>query len=234
MFMKTKAKYKVPIVLQYLLISLLIPIFFGIYTCLLLYWQQLKIIPQVEQSTASAENVPGIVERSFGFDMEIPPTHINTYQKAAKAYNVPWTLLAAVHRVETEFSTKSDDRSTAGAEGPFQFMPCTFVGWAHPTCSGKGKGEITAKDKTSVTTIAKYGGYGIDGNGDGIANPFHFVDAAYSAAHYLAAAGATEGYYETAIYTYNHSSRYVENVTYYFTLYESYRQQLEKHAAQFE
>lgn len=233
MLHKTKAKYKIPYALQFLLISLLIPTICVLYTFLFTSWQQLRTMPPLEKHITYETKERVIVERSFGFDVEIPPTHIATYEQAAAVYDIPWTLLAAVHRVETNFSTAQTDRSTAGAEGPFQFMPCTFVGWAHPTCSGKGQGAITAAEKTDVSLIRQYGGYGIDGDGDGVANPFHFVDAVYSAAHYLAASGAKDAQYEKAIYTYNHSSRYVEDVSRYFVLYEQHREQLEQHAAQY-
>ena len=51
------------------------------------------------------------------------------------------------HRVETKFSTMDPLLSPVGAEGHMQFMPCTFVGWAHPSCSGLGKGNIPEKIK---------------------------------------------------------------------------------------
>ena len=59
-------------------------------------------------------------------------------------------------------------------------MPCTFVGWRHPTCSGLGKGSITKTELMSPETIAKYGGYGVDANGDGIADPYDIEDAVFS------------------------------------------------------
>lgn len=232
MLRKTKQQYKVSVRVQLLLVSLFIPIIASLYTFLLLSFQQLRDLPTVDVVTHAAE--PAVVAvQTFGFDIEIPPKHIATYIDAATAYDIPWTLLAAHHRVETRFSTAQTDMSPAGAEGPFQFMPCTFVGWEHPTCSGKGKGNIPVAEKTSVATIEKYGGYGVDGDGDGVANPLHFVDAAYSAAHYLASSGAQDGQYEKAIYTYNHSSRYVDDVLHYFTQYERHRHALEAYAQQF-
>lgn len=47
--------------------------------------------------------------------------------------------------------------------------------------------------KTNPQTIKKYGGYGVDANGDGVADPFDIEDAIYSAANYLSRAGASEG-----------------------------------------
>lgn len=153
-------------------------------------------------------------------ELEFPEENIPLYKEAAEAYGIPWTLLAAHHRIETRFSTMDPLLSPVGAEGHLQFMPCTFVGWSHPTCSGKGQGEISEEDKTNLDVIAYYGGYGVDGNGDGLADPYNLTDALYSAANYLSQNGAAEGDLESAIFQYNHSDEYVADVLYYYHLYE--------------
>jgi membrane-bound lytic murein transglycosylase B len=71
--------------------------------------------------------------------------------------------------------------SSAGAEGWMQFMPST---WAT---------------------------YGVDANGDGIADPNDPEDAIYAAARYLSAAGMPADTYG-AIYAYNHADWYVSEV----------------------
>lgn len=152
-------------------------------------------------------------------EMEVPEENITLYKEAAEAYGVPWTLLAAHHRVETRFSTMDPLLSPVGAEGHMQFMPCTFVGWTHPTCSGLGEGEIPESEKTDPEVIQAYGGYGIDGNGDGVADPYNLTDALYSAANYLAKNGAAEGELEKAIFQYNHSDEYVKDIMHYYDLY---------------
>lgn len=154
------------------------------------------------------------------FEPEIPQDYIPIYQEAADAYDIPWTLLAAHHRVETKFSTMDPLLSPAGAEGHLQFMPCTFVGWIHPTCDGLGKGNIAESDKTSPAVIKKYGGYGVDGDGDGVADPYNLKDALYSAAKYLSETGASKGELESAIFHYNQSDDYVEAVLFYYKKYE--------------
>ncbi|MFS0646673.1 lytic transglycosylase domain-containing protein [Siminovitchia sp. 179-K 8D1 HS] len=146
---------------------------------------------------------------------EVPSDFIPIYKAAEKEFGVPWYLLAAHHRVETIFSTMDPMISPVGAEGHMQFMPCTFVGWAHPSCSGLGKGNIPEKDKTDPAMIKQYGGYGIDANGDGIADPFDLEDAIFSAANYLAKNGAKDGELRKAVYSYNHSEEYVEEVLSY-------------------
>ncbi len=55
----------------------------------------------------------------------IPLKLIPVYQAAGRKFGIPWTVLAAIHREETHFST-GKAVSYAGAEGPMQFMPSTF------------------------------------------------------------------------------------------------------------
>ncbi|PIC63728.1 hypothetical protein CSV79_10340 [Sporosarcina sp. P13] len=160
----------------------------------------------------------------------VPQKYIPIYIAAADEYNIPWTLLAAHHRIETRFSTMRTDVSPVGAEGPMQFMPCTFVGWNYPGCKDLGKGSIPKKDKTNPDVIAKYGGYGVDANGDGIADPFDMEDAIFSAANYLSDSGAADGNIEKAVFTYNHSEKYVEDVLWYYHEFEEQRKQTEKQA----
>ncbi|WP_404409370.1 hypothetical protein [Jeotgalibacillus malaysiensis] len=91
-------------------------------------------------------------------------------------------------------------------------MPCTFIGWAHPSCEGLGEGDIPEKDLTDPSAIEQYGGYGIDANDDGLADPYDIEDAVYSAANYLSQNGAADGDLERAIFLYNRSDQYVEDV----------------------
>ncbi|MEK4925009.1 bifunctional lytic transglycosylase/C40 family peptidase [Cytobacillus sp. FSL R5-0569] len=143
---------------------------------------------------------------------EIPSVFIPVYQAAQEAYGVPWNLLAAHHRVETHFSTIEPMISPVGALGHMQFMPCTWVGWGHPTCSGLGAGNISDSDLSDPKVIEKYGGYGVDANNDGKADPFDIEDAIFSAASYLAANGAADGNLREAIFAYNRADWYVEKV----------------------
>lgn len=143
---------------------------------------------------------------------EIPAVYIPIYKAAQEEYGVPWNLLAAHHRVETRFSTIEPMISPVGATGHMQFMPCTWVGWSHPSCSGLGKGDIPQSELTSSAAIARYGGYGVDGDGDGKADPNNLEDAVFAAAKYLAANGASDGRIRDAVFAYNRADWYVEEV----------------------
>ncbi len=104
--------------------------------------------------------------------------YIDLYKQAAAQYNIDWTLLAAVHDQETNFSSHATMISSAGALGHMQFMPGT---WEH---------------------------YGVDANGNGKRDPFEIEDAIFSAANYLAATGAAKGDIKSALWAYNHSTQY--------------------------
>ncbi len=80
--------------------------------------------------------------------------------------------------------------SSAGAMGPMQFLPSTWEA------------------------------YGMDGNGDGVANIMDPEDAIPAAASYLKAGGAPEDWY-AALYTYNRAGWYVKKV---LRVAEAYRQ----------
>jgi Transglycosylase SLT domain len=71
--------------------------------------------------------------------------------------------------------------SSAGAVGWMQFLPSTWRRW------------------------------GVDANGDGVADPYNPVDAVFSAARYLHAAGASSNL-GRAVFAYNHASWYVQSV----------------------
>lgn len=151
---------------------------------------------------------------------EVPEEYIDLYREAGEEYDVQWELLAAVHRVETKFSTMSTLESPKGAIGHYQFMPLTWIGWSY---GGSRLGELDKDDLVDITDlelIEKHGGYGKDGNGDGKADPYNLKDAAYTAASYLSANGASDGRLESALFAYNQSDEYVEEVLSFYNEYK--------------
>ena len=98
----------------------------------------------------------------------------------AAAYGVPWDVLAAINKIESNFGQNMGP-SYAGALGWMQFIPSSWLRW------------------------------GMDADGDGIADPWNPDDAVFAAARYLAAAGAHESL-SRAIFAYNHAQWYVDDV----------------------
>jgi murein DD-endopeptidase MepM/ murein hydrolase activator NlpD len=132
-------------------------------------------------------NEPGAV--AMPFSLSTPPRTPETrsyeqllalWQRAGEDYGVPWQVLAAINKIESNFGGNMGP-STAGAVGWMQFMPETWMRW------------------------------GMDADGNGVADPWNADDAIYSAARYLAAAGAHEDL-ERAVFAYNHAQWYVDDV----------------------
>jgi len=125
-------------------------------------------------SGASAASAPALAD--------IPGNYLALYQEAGVAYGMPWQLLAAIGKVESDHGRNpaAYRPNEAGAQGPMQFIASSWARyrWA----SGSPQPDIN--------------------------NP---RDAIFAAAAYLRAAGAP-GDLPRAVYAYNHAWWYVDMV----------------------
>lgn len=137
---------------------------------------------------------------------DIPPDYLDLYKKASSTCNgLRWSVLAAIGKIESDHGRNpaSAKPNSAGASGTMQFIPDTW--------------------KT----------YGVDGDNDGHKDILNPKDAIPGAAKLLCAAlgspntsDPTPGVSGTpsehrAIWTYNHSARYVSGVIQQADKYES-------------
>jgi peptidoglycan hydrolase CwlO-like protein len=141
--------------------------------------------------------------------VSVPPAeYIPYYLASGERYNVDWYIIAAIHSVETGYSTHPTMISSAGAIGHTQFLPLTWVGYKYEDENGNVSKDI---DITNLFVIKNGGGYGRDGDGDGIADPYNIADAIESTAYYLSSHGYTNNPAK-AIWHYNHAQWYVDKV----------------------
>lgn len=76
-----------------------------------------------------------------------PASELYGYYRAAEAeFGVPWGYLAAIHLVETRMG-RIRGTSTAGAQGPMQFLPSTWEAY--------GEGDINS-NRDSIRAAARY------------------------------------------------------------------------------
>ena len=120
---------------------------------------------------------------------DVPAELLPVYAAAAAGTcDVPWQVVAAIGKVESDHGRSdlpgvNSGANSAGAAGPMQFLAST---WA---------------------------AYGVDGDRDGDADVYDAVDAIWGAANYLCANGAAEpAHLADAIWAYNHSTAYVDTV----------------------
>lgn len=120
-----------------------------------------------DATTTGGGETPYVSQEPSGEALsDIPGDYLTEYREAAEEENIDWAVLAAVGKIETDHGRYGGPcaSSSAGAQGPMQFMPETW---------------------TSV---------GIDGDGDGQADVCDYRDAIPSAAIYLVDGGAPEDY----------------------------------------
>ncbi|MBA2438780.1 MAG: peptidoglycan DD-metalloendopeptidase family protein [Acidimicrobiia bacterium] len=121
---------------------------------------------------------------------DIPANLLPVYQAAAERCAMPWAVVAAVGKIESDHGRSQaqgvhSGANFAGASGPMQFLAATWRA------------------------------YGVDGDGDEVADVYNPVDAIHGAANYLCANGAGEGdpaRLRSAIWNYNHAEWYVNKV----------------------
>ena len=137
--------------------------------------------------SSSSPNSPGSISVPVSFTARPAQSeHLSVamlqplWQRAAAAYGVPWQVLAAINKIESNFGQNMGP-SSAGAIGWMQFMPDTWLRW------------------------------GVDADGNGIADPWNARDAIFAAARYLAAAGGHTNI-SRAVFAYNHADWYVNEV----------------------
>jgi hypothetical protein len=115
-----------------------------------------------------------------------PGNYLELFQESARLYcpGLSWTVLAAIGQIESG-DGQNTGPSSAGAEGPMQFLPSTWARWG-----------ITAFGQTGPPNIM---------------DPY---DAVPAAAEYLCSYGAGQGgaALTRAIYGYNHATWYVAEV----------------------
>ena len=140
---------------------------------------------------------------SSSAQQDIPPQYLALYRSAADSCpGLPWSVLAAIGKVETNHGRLQAPGVTSGAN---------FAGAAGPMQIGVG-------GKAGNT----FGAYAVDGDGDGLSNVYSPADAIFTAASYLCQNGARKGgEISQAVFAYNHADWYVTKVLAIASMYEA-------------
>ena len=103
----------------------------------------------------------------------------------------PWYYLAAVDQYERNIQDVRKDIPKRNGIVAIQFSDESWVGVQNPN-----------SNDTSPTSITYFGGMGLDGNGDGLANRNDDEDVLYTMATYLTSYGVTEDDFKLALSDY--------------------------------
>lgn len=119
---------------------------------------------------------------------DIPADYLHLYQAAGDRYRVPWEVLAGVGKVE-----------------------CDHGRLDHPACREQGAENFAGAGGPMQFLAATWAAYGVDAGRDGEADRWNPADAIFGAARYLRTSGAP-GDLRGALFAYNHSNAYVDDV----------------------
>jgi cell wall-associated NlpC family hydrolase len=126
----------------------------------------------------------------------IPAGYLALYEQAGLAAGLPWQLLAGIGKVECDHGQSPD-----------------------PSCTQEGVENQAGAGGPMQFLATTWSVYGLDADGDGKADRWDPVDAVFSAANYLRASGAPNDI-PAALYAYNHSQAYVQEVLAWADLYQ--------------
>jgi cell wall-associated NlpC family hydrolase len=128
---------------------------------------------------------------------DIPSDDLMLYQEAGLAFDVPWEVIAGIGKVECDHGRNPD-----------------------PACWQEEKTNAAGAGGPMQFLASTWQTYGIAANGSGTPDRWNAADAILSAANYLKANGAPENI-EAAVFAYNHSDAYVQQVLAWAGLYAS-------------
>ena len=124
----------------------------------------------------------------------IPSTYLKLYRAAGRQHAVPWQVLAGIGSIETDHGRSDAPGVRAGVN-------------SYGCCAGPM--QFNLRDGPPST----WDRYGVDGNRDGRKDVYEPADAIASAASYLRALlRNADGNLRRALFGYNHSQAYVNDV----------------------
>ena len=160
-------------------------------------------------STTANAAQPGVSTEAAN---SIPALYLKWFQKVGLQYNVSWTILAGIGKVESD-----DGRTTL--PGVTQVTVANSFGAAGPMqigisgASGNQWGGAPVHPANEVVN-----GVATDEDGDGVASVYEPADAIAGAAKYLIAHGVQQNP-ASAIFSYNHADWYVQEVLQWASTY---------------
>jgi cell wall-associated NlpC family hydrolase len=126
---------------------------------------------------------------------QIPPNYLLLYQEAGLAFDVPWEVLAGIGKVECDHGQNPD-----------------------PACWKNGATNAAGAGGPMQFLATTWQQYGIAASGAATPDRWSPADAILSAGNFLKSNGAADNI-DAAVFAYNHSDSYVQQVLAWANLY---------------
>jgi cell wall-associated NlpC family hydrolase len=128
---------------------------------------------------------------------DIPPDYLLLYQEAGLGFDVPWEVVAGIGKVECDHGRNPD-----------------------PACWQEGHANSAGAGGPMQFLASTWQQYGLSASGSGTPDRWNAADAIISAANFLKQNGAPDNI-EQAVFSYNHSQAYMQEVRAWANLYAS-------------
>ncbi|MGB7796043.1 MAG: lytic murein transglycosylase [Pseudonocardiaceae bacterium] len=157
----------------------------------------------------------------------IPGAVLDAYQFAQRSLaalrpgcHLPWSVLAGIGRIESNHASDGRVDAFGNTLGPIlgpRLDGSPGMAAIPDTDHGQLDGDTVWDRAVGPMQFipASWRAYGVDGNGDGVANPNNIYDATVTTGLYLCAGGADladPAQLQAAVFRYNHSADYVNVV----------------------
>jgi hypothetical protein len=186
-------------------------------------------MPAGAQPTDSTTALPGIPTPPNLPDgpLGIPGAVLDAYQFAQRtlaaispACHLSWSVLAGIGRIESNHASDGRVDAFGNTLGPIlgpQLDGSPGVAAIPDTDHGVLDGDTVWDRAVGPMQFipSTWGSFGVDGNGDGVANPNNVYDSTIATGLYLCAGGANMSdpiQLQAAVFRYNHSDTYVDVV----------------------
>lgn len=160
---------------------------------------------------------------AFGKELDVNDIYaqrMELYKKAEAVSLIPWYYFAAIDQYERNIRLVRRDLPKATGVLGIYIPP---ERWAGPLNKNK--------HDTNPFTISQFGGLGIDGNGDGVANPNDDEDVIFAIARYLQTYGTDHEHIKIALWDYYQRSKTVDLILGKVKIYKTYKTiQLDRYA----
>ncbi|PZD95604.1 peptidase M23 [Paenibacillus sambharensis] len=171
--------------------------------------------------TAAAASAPGGAAPAPKAE---PPAVLRKqlFEQIGDITGIPWHYLAAIDQYERTL-TKARPKSRP--------KPAGLLGIYIPPERWAGAMNPDKEQPASPATLRYFGGIGLDGDGDGLADPANDTDILYTVANHILAYGTTADDFAISLWEYYHNTRSVQRVQQFSKVYEAFdRLDLDEHA----